>query len=585
MRLSTKLIFSFALLIFLLCGVAFLAITQMSAINDSTVELADNRLPSIETIGDVSELTSLYRRLELLHGLTSDQMSRRSIEERLGNATTELQQTFGRYETLLSTSEERTLYQTFRTQWDAYLAVSAKVLELSKKNMYDRLADLVSGDSQKALHAAQETLVQLTAINTQSGATTATAARAAYHRGKQYTYIVLVLAVVVAAGLSFWLVRNVLGQLGADPGQLQRVANEIAGGNLNVRFDPPSGTGVYGVFIKMVETLRTKIAEADEKSQEAARGAEQARKAMAEAEAAKAQAERAKAEGMLQAAQQLERVVEVVTSASEELSAQIEQSSAGADQQSARVGETATAMEEMNATVLEVARNASEASETSVKARRKADEGAQVVGKVVNFIGQVKANSNQSMHDMETLGSQAEGIGQILNVISDIADQTNLLALNAAIEAARAGDAGRGFAVVADEVRKLAEKTVSATKEVGSAIHGIQQGARKNIDNVGQAAKAIDEMNALAENSRQALTEIVSLVDLAADQVRSIATAAEQQSATSEEINRSIEGVNQIAAETADAMRQSSSAVAELARQAGILKNLIASMKAEGGRA
>ena len=122
------------------------------------------------------------------------------------------------------------------------------------------------------------------------------------------------------------------------------------------------------------------------------------------------------------------------------------------------MAETATAMEEMNATVLEVAKNASQAAGTSDGARQKAQEGSGIVGRVVTDIAQVQKQSQALKQDMEGLGKQAEGIGHIMNVISDIADQTNLLALNAAIEAARAGDAGRGFAVVADEVRKLAKR-------------------------------------------------------------------------------------------------------------------------------
>jgi methyl-accepting chemotaxis protein len=274
-----------------------------------------------------------------------------------------------------------------------------------------------------------------------------------------------------------------------------------------------------------------------------------------------------------------------VSTATEQLSAQVEQSSRGVEDQSHRVSETATAMEEMTSTVLEVARNASKAAETSEQARKKAEDGAQVVGQVVEFMGQVKVNSDQSRADMNTLGQQAEGIGRILNVISDIADQTNLLALNAAIEAARAGEAGRGFAVVADEVRKLAEKTMSATKEVGEAIAGIQQGTRKNIENVEKVFKASEAAAALAGKSGEALREIVSLVDAATDQVRAIAAASEQQSSASEEINRSIADIDRISGETAEAMRQSAQAVIELANQAQALNTLIEELEGDGGGA
>jgi methyl-accepting chemotaxis protein len=305
---------------------------------------------------------------------------------------------------------------------------------------------------------------------------------------------------------------------------------------------------------------------------------------MAEAEQAKEQAE-GKAREILDAASRLEAVVEVVTSASQQLSAQIEQSSRGAEEQAHRIGETATSMEEMNATVLEVAKNASSAAHTADQAKVKAEEGAGVVSRVVAGIGQVQSQSQEMMADMGALGARAEGIGQILNVISDIADQTNLLALNAAIEAARAGEAGRGFAVVADEVRKLAEKTMTATKEVGEAIRGIQTGTKKNIENVERAGATIEDVTGLSNTSGLALREIVSLAETTTDQVRSIATASEEQSSASEEINRSIEDVNRVSTEMSDAMRQSAQAVGELAHQAQVLKDLIEQLRQGDGAA
>jgi len=362
-------------------------------------------------------------------------------------------------------------------------------------------------------------------------------------------------------------------------------ASAVADGDLNRNLDvhQKDEIGVLADALrKMVINLKAKISEAEQKSLEAAEQARLAGIATDEANAAKAQAERAKAEGMMAAAMQLEKVVEVVSSASEELSAQVEQSSRGTEVQSNRVAETATAMEEMNATVLEVARNASQAADSSGTARAKALEGSKVVAQVVEGIRTIQTVSLTMKEDMADLGKQAEGIGQIMNVISDIADQTNLLALNAAIEAARAGDAGRGFAVVADEVRKLAEKTQTATKEVGEAINGIQRGTKKNLENVESAVHTVEEATALASKSGEALEEIVHLVEISTDQVRSIAAASEEQSAASEEINRSIEDISRISSETASAMNQSAQAVGDLATQAGSLRQLIEKMKSGG---
>ena len=278
---------------------------------------------------------------------------------------------------------------------------------------------------------------------------------------------------------------------------------------------------------------------------------------------------------IISAANQASEISSRVAAASRQLAAQVEQISHGAEIQRERVEVTAGAMTEMNATVIEVARSAGSASIQSESTRTKATEGAELVNKVMNAINSVNAVGQNLQANMQELGKQAESIGNVMNVISDIADQTNLLALNAAIEAARAGEAGRGFAVVADEVRKLAEKTMSATQEVGVSISAVQQSARVNIDEVGKAVASVAEANTLANESGAALTEIVNLAAANSSVVASIATAAEEQGATSEEISRSIDEINKIVSETSEGMVQSASAVQELSRMAQDLRQVM----------
>ena len=136
--------------------------------------------------------------------------------------------------------------------------------------------------------------------------------------------------------------------------------------------------------------------------------------------------------------------------------------------------------------------------------------------------------------------------------------------------------------MVADEVRKLAEKTMTATQEVGQAIRGIQEGTRKNIGNVEQVGVAIESATTLSVRSGESLEKILEFVHLVNDQVQSIATASEQQSAASEEINQSVEQVATISAETAQAMEQASGAVADLTQQSQSLQRVIEEMKRQG---
>ncbi len=328
--------------------------------------------------------------------------------------------------------------------------------------------------------------------------------------------------------------------------------------------------GLADVLREMVARLKEQIQTAQQQqniAEEKGKVADQCRVAAEEAEKATS----ARATSLMLAVDKIQGVVESLNIALNALSEQVQTSTEGATNQSNRLESTTAAMQEMSITVVEVAKNAADAAKTANNSHQQATEGSTVVENVISAIGQVQKQSDDMKVDMGILGQQAEGIGQILNVISDIADQTNLLALNAAIEAARAGDAGRGFAVVADEVRKLAEKTMLATKEVGEAIHAIQSGTRKHITHVEQTAKTIESVTLLAHQSGDALQELVKFASASTAQAQSIATASEEQSATSETIHRSLEDINRLALMTATAMDQATTVLGELHNQTDIL--------------
>ncbi len=395
-----------------------------------------------------------------------------------------------------------------------------------------------------------------------------------------YLQILIVLAISVAfgVGLSILLTHNVINALGRDPSQLSGMTKRVINGDYAID-DGGNKKGVYADLVAMVTSLKENIAHAAAESEKAKEESAKAQEATALAEKARVYAENAKRQGMLDAAAQLEGVVAVLSSASTQLSAQIEESERGSAEQSALVGETATAMEEMNATVADVARNASFAAEMAKLSKEKATEGAHVVTDSVSSIQKVRENSDALKEDMLTLVQHTQAISEIMSVISDIADQTNMLALNAAIEAARAGEAGRGFAVVADEVRNLAEKTMASTTNVSKVINSIQTSVDKSMKQLDATVTNVATSTEQAVRSGNSLREIVEMADNAVDQVRAIATASEEQSATYEQINRSIAHVNTITQETVRGLQESARAVAELARQSESLAQLIEQMK------
>ncbi|MCO7522513.1 MULTISPECIES: methyl-accepting chemotaxis protein [unclassified Pseudomonas] len=264
-----------------------------------------------------------------------------------------------------------------------------------------------------------------------------------------------------------------------------------------------------------------------------------------------------------------------IASAAEELSAVTEQTSAGVNNQKVETDQVATAMNEMAATVQEVARNAEQASEAALAADQQAREGDKVVGQAIAQIERLACEVVNSSEAMNQLKVESDKIGSVLDVIKAVAQQTNLLALNAAIEAARAGEAGRGFAVVADEVRSLAQRTQQSTEEIEELIAGLQSGTER-VANVMDSSRALTdssvELTRRAGGSLATITHTVSSIQAMNQQ---IATAAEQQSAVAEEINRSVMNVRDISDQTSAASEETASSSVELARLGTHLQGLV----------
>ncbi|GFK96046.1 Methyl-accepting chemotaxis protein McpH [Fundidesulfovibrio magnetotacticus] len=283
-------------------------------------------------------------------------------------------------------------------------------------------------------------------------------------------------------------------------------------------------------------------------------------------------------EALAQAAQEAEAISGQVMVHAQGLNSSFELAGRGAQRQRERLEGTSTAVSQIDASVTHVAHSAGEVAKIAEGAGAKAQEGDELVRGLVDAMEGVRARASGLKDAMGSLAGQAEDIGRVLVVISDIADQTNLLALNAAIEAARAGDAGRGFAVVADEVRKLAEKTMTATKEVGEAISAIQEGARGSAVQVEAAVEAISQTTSMAHGSGAALTDIVRLVGETSGQVRSIALGAEEQARAVREVTEAVADISAVAADTADGVGDSRQGVQGLMDLMQRLRGLIDAM-------
>ncbi len=273
--------------------------------------------------------------------------------------------------------------------------------------------------------------------------------------------------------------------------------------------------------------------------------------------------------------QQIAGSAQHIGSSSEELSAITEQTSQSIYEQQSQTEQVATAMNEMSATVQEVSKNITGTAQSAEEANTETAEGRNVVESAIRAIRQLAGQVEDAAEVIHQLEQDSENISAVMDVIRGVAEQTNLLALNAAIEAARAGEQGRGFAVVADEVRTLAGRTQESTEEINQVIEKLQAGSRKAVEVMYKSREEAQSVVEQATTAGTSLSAISAAVARISDMSTQIASAAEQQSATTEEINRNITNISEMANETSVGAQQTATASGDLARLGAELQEVV----------
>jgi methyl-accepting chemotaxis protein len=272
---------------------------------------------------------------------------------------------------------------------------------------------------------------------------------------------------------------------------------------------------------------------------------------------------------------------EHVASASEEISSSATQQAQSAETQKDQTIQVAVAMQEMSSTVVQVSDSCNKAAEAARQAAETARQGGSIVKETLTKMGVIAESVGANARKMEGLGKSSDQIGRIIGVIDDIADQTNLLALNAAIEAARAGEQGRGFAVVADEVRKLAERTTTATKEIAQMIKNIQDETKAAVIAMEAGTRQVEEGVSSTAKAGDSLRAIIQMSEQVGEMITEIATAATQQSSTTEQVNSNIEQIARLVKESAIGAQQSATACHELSGLALDLQTMVGKFQLE----
>ncbi|MGA2979520.1 MAG: methyl-accepting chemotaxis protein [Terriglobales bacterium] len=345
--------------------------------------------------------------------------------------------------------------------------------------------------------------------------------------------------------------------------EMAGVSEAIAGGNLAVEVHPRSANDTLAnAFTRMVEGLRGMV-----------RNVRDAASQVASASTQVASASDESARNSLQTSS----AIDEVTSTMHEMSVNVQNMVKSTQTQASSVSETSASIDQMVTSIQRVADTAKVLLDISNRSREEVHSGIGTMEKATDGLNRINTTIHASGEIIDALGTRADNIGKIVEVIDDLAEQTNLLALNAAIEAARAGEHGLGFAVVADEVRKLAEKSAQSTKEISELIESIQREARKAVDNMEKSTTIVNEGLNLGQELNSALRKISNVVTEVYKFAQEIGAATNEQSHGSAQIARATTRLNEITHEINSAVEEQASGAQAVVQAMERMRELVQS--------
>ncbi|WP_296510961.1 methyl-accepting chemotaxis protein [Rhodoferax sp.] len=436
LKIGTRLYAGFGVLLLLILLIVGVAFNRLAALQDAAEVVAKNSLPSVQEANQLNTLISDFRVFEMQHALSIEDGAKQDIEKVIDGIQVRIKESRDRYELLISSDEEKRLYDEFAKFRLKYLDLHKDIKDYSRRNDAAGAAMLLDSESKAMFERSKATLLKIIDLNRSEADKSIEESQVAYQASRNMLGAAFLLALVVGVLTATAITRSITQPLG----QALSAAESVAGGDLSRHIDSNRQDEV-GKLLQAMQGMQ---------------------------------------DSLVRVVTQVRTGSESVASASAEIAQGNNDLSARTESQASALEETAASMEELNSAVKQNADNARQANQLAMNASTVAVQGGEVVGQVVDT--------------MKGINDASRKISDIISVIDGIAFQTNILALNAAVEAARAGEQGRGFAVVASEVRSLAGRSAEAAKEIKNLINASVERVEQGTQLVDKAGTTMTEV-------------------------------------------------------------------------------------------
>jgi methyl-accepting chemotaxis protein len=518
-------------------------ITRLALVNADTREMGANWLPSVDAANKLATSVMRLRTNQARHAMSRTEAQMAEVEQLIDRQLQSVESQRRTYERLISSDEEKTLYESFSKEFSSYLTKSKELIVLARKNERENAADKFV-EFRVEFNRSTDILDKIVALNKTGAEKQYDHSVEVFNSSSTAMTGLVIVSLLIGAAAAAYVIFGVTKPLTNITNTMEAVSQ----GNLDTTIPYIGRKDEIGDQARTLEIFRQGLAEtAKMRLEQAETEKRNAAKLIAERNAIADEFERtmgALAESFVTSSNEVQGAAQNLSATAEETSRQAQTVAEAAEESSSNVQTVASATEEMSASVREIF--------------GKVNQAAQIAN-------QAAQEASATRKDIAELSHSAESIGQVIELINTIAGQTNLLALNATIEAARAGEAGKGFAVVASEVKQLAAQTAKATEEISTKIGEIQQATTRTVNSIGSISNTVEQI-------REISSMVAAAVEEQGAATQEIATNTSRAAQGSEAVTTNISGVGHAAEMTGAASTQLMSLSNTLSSQADTLQ-------------